>query len=69
MPPLVRNRDGLGAMGSNQMPKANWRCLLTLLSQRADRGLVMVKVEELHGLVESLFTKRQSQTPLDIRNQ
>ena len=43
--------------------------LLTLLSQRADHGLVMVKVEELHGLVESLFAKRQSQGSQDSRSQ
>jgi hypothetical protein len=33
--------------------------LLKLLSQRAEYGAVVQKVEELHGLVEGLFAKRQ----------
>jgi hypothetical protein len=33
--------------------------LLKLLSQRAEHGAVVEKVEELHGLVEGLFAKRQ----------
>jgi hypothetical protein len=33
--------------------------LLKLLSQRAEYGAVVEKVEELHGLVEGLFAKRQ----------
>jgi hypothetical protein len=34
--------------------------LLKLLSQRAEHGAVVAKVEELHGLVEGLFAKRQA---------
>jgi hypothetical protein len=33
--------------------------LLKLLSQRAEYGAVVEKVEELHGLVEGLFPKRR----------